>query len=183
MSTLSLCREKRCGLFFYQQEEKVNWVSSLAPGLQQPREPRWLVGKQFQVYPPLCFPGRGSGLGTSAAPPRSRTALFMSSVSALALIPGPPASVSVTPLFVPVLVLVVTPHVPVRIVMVCAAPVAPSVSGGGSASVAASVRGLAPQAPSRGRVSLPGLAVAPLQAGGAQGVEEEALVGAPQGTL
>lgn len=53
------------------------------------------------------------------------------------------------------------------------------ISGRCSAAVAASVRGVAPQAPSRGGVSVSGLSSVLLQAGGAQGVEEEALVGAP----
>lgn len=93
-------------------------------------------------------------------------------------------SVSVPPLLVSVLCLVfITPAVPVMVFTVRVASVAPAVCGRRSAAVAASVRGLAPQAPSCGGVSRSGLTAAPLQAGGAQGVEEEALVGAPQGTL
>lgn len=48
-----------------------------------------------------------------------------------------------------------------------------------SAAVAAFVRGVAPQAPSCGRLSSSGLLGAALPAGRAQSVEKEALVGGP----
>ena len=109
-------------------------------------------------------------------------------VSVLAIAPMSPLSVvfvPFTPLFVSVLLLIfVIAAVPVMMFMVCVASITPVISGGRSAAVAAPVRrGLAPQTPSRGGVSVCGVTGAPLQAGGAQGVEEEALVGAPQGTL
>lgn len=108
-------------------------------------------------------------------------------VSVSAISPMSPVSVvfvPVTPVFVSVLLLIfVIAAVSVMVFMVRVASFAPLISGGCSAAVAASVRGLASQAPSLGGVSVLGLTGAPLQAGGAQGVEEEALVGAPQGTL
>lgn len=111
-------------------------------------------------------------------------------VSALAISPMSPMSpfsvvfVLVTPLSVSILLLIfVIAAVPVMVFMVCVASVAPVVSGGCSAAVAAYVWGVAPRAPSCGGLSVSGLSGAPLQAAGAQGVKEEALVGAPQGTL
>lgn len=108
-------------------------------------------------------------------------------VCVLAISPMSPVSVvfvPVTPLFVSVLLLIfVIAAVPVMMFMVRVASFTPVISGRCSAAVAASVRGLASQAPSLGGVPMFGLTGAPLQAGGAQGVEEEALVGAPQGTL
>lgn len=87
-------------------------------------------------------------------------------------------------LFVSILLLIfVFAAVSVMVFMVCVASVASVISGRCSAAVAASVRGLTPQAPSHGGVSVSGLTGALLKAGGAQCVEEEALVGAPQGTL
>ena len=93
--------------------------------------------------------------------------------------------VPVTPLSVSLLLLIfVIAAVPVMVFMVCVACGAPVISGWWcSAAVAAPVRGVAPQVPSCGGVSASGRLRAPLQAGGAQGVEEEALVGASQGTL
>lgn len=113
----------------------------------------------------------------------------MQSVSVfVSVLPIPPMSlgslVFVPPLFVSLLLLIfVIAAVPVMVFMVRAAPVTSVISGRGSAAVPAPVRGVAPQAPSCGGESGSGLTGAPLQAGGAQSVEEEALVGAPQGTL
>lgn len=61
--------------------------------------------------------------------------------------------------------------------MVFVVPI-PVISGRRSAAVASSVPGLAPPAPSCGGVSRSGLSGALLQSGGAQSVDEEALVGA-----
>lgn len=92
--------------------------------------------------------------------------------------------VPVTPLSVSILLLIfVIAAVPLMMFMVCAASLSSVVSGWCSAALAASVRRVAPKAPSCGGVSISGLAGAPLQAGGAQGGKEEALVCAPQGTL
>lgn len=63
-------------------------------------------------------------------------------------------------------------------VMTFVVPSSPVISGRCSAAVTASFPGLAPQAPSCGGVSRSGLSSALLQAGGAQSVDEEALVGA-----
>lgn len=108
-------------------------------------------------------------------------------VSTRAISPMSPLSVvfvPVTPLSVSSLLLIfVIAAVPVMVFMVCVASIAPVVSGGCSAAVAASVWGVAPQAPSSDGVSVSWPSAAPLQAGGAQGVKEEALIGAPQGTL
>lgn len=64
------------------------------------------------------------------------------------------------------------------IFMVCAAAIIPVICWRCSAAVAASFRGLAPLMPFCSRASGPRLFGALLQASGAQGVEEEALVGA-----
>lgn len=96
----------------------------------------------------------------------------------------PVVFVSVTRLSVSTLLLIfVIAAVPVMVFTVRAASTVPVISGRCPAAVAAPVRGVAPQAPSCGRRSVSGLCGAPLQAGGAQRVQEEALVGAPQGTL
>lgn len=100
----------------------------------------------------------------------------MSPVSVI-FVPVTPLSVSILPL------IFVIAAVPVMMFMVSAAFSASVVPVRCSAAFAVPVRGVAPQAPSCGGMSISGLAGAPLQAGGAQGVEEEALVGAPQGTL
>lgn len=102
------------------------------------------------------------------------------SVLSISVSPVFVVSVPVTSVPVPVIQLLIFALVPVVVFTVCAASVTPVLSGRCSAAVSASVRGLAPQAPSGGGVSGLGLTGALLQAGGAQGVEEEALVGAPQ---
>lgn len=92
--------------------------------------------------------------------------------------------VSVTPLFVSLQLLIFAiAAVPVLVVMVCVISSTSVISGRRSAAVAASVRGVTSQAPSRGGVSVSGLSGVRLQASGSQGVEEEAFVGAVQGTL
>lgn len=60
---------------------------------------------------------------------------------------------------------------------------ASELSGRCSAAVTVSDRRVTSQAPSSGRMSVPGLTYRPLQAGGPQGIEEKTLVGAPQGTF
>lgn len=72
---------------------------------------------------------------------------------------------------------------PVMMFMINVASITLMIPGRCSAAVSASVRGFAPPAPSCGRVSGFGLACAELHAGGAQRVEEEAFVGAPQRAL
>ena len=52
-----------------------------------------------------------------------------------------------------------------------------------SAALALSVRGIVSHAPCCVGMCVSGVAGAPLQAGGAQRVQEEALVGAPEGTF
>lgn len=108
-------------------------------------------------------------------------------VSVVGIPPMPSVSVvfvPVTPLSVSVpLLICVTAAVPWMMFMVRVASIASVLSGRCSAAVAASDRGVASLAPSCGGKSVSGLTGAPLQAGRAQGVEEEALVGAPQGTF
>lgn len=108
-------------------------------------------------------------------------------VSVVGIPPMSPASVvfePVTPLSVSVLLLIfVITAVPTRMLLVCVVSIASVISGRCSAAVAVSVRGVASRAPSCGGMSVSGLAGAHLQAGRAQGVEEEALVGAAQGTF
>lgn len=103
---------------------------------------------------------------------------------------GIPPMPSVSVVFVPVTPLCLRPasylcycSCPLDDVMVRVASIASVLSGRCSAAVAASDRGVASLAPSCGGKSVSGLTGAPLQAGRAQGVEEEALVGAPQGTF
>lgn len=134
----------------------------------------------------LCAPWRRSGLCSSSSGQKS---LFIKSVfvPAVAIPPMSPVCVvfaAVAPLLVsiPLLIFVIA-AVPVMMFMVCVASITSLISGRCSAAVSASVRRVAPQAPSCGGVAVSGLTGAPLQAGGAQRVEEEALVGAPQGTL
>lgn len=123
------------------------------------------------------------------SPSSGRKSLLMQPVfvSVLAIPLVSPLSVvfvPVAPLSVSILLLIfVIAAVPVMVFMVRAASVASVISGRCPAAVAASVPGVAPPAPSCGGVSGSGLTGVPLQAGGAQGVEEEAFVGAPQGTL
>lgn len=101
----------------------------------------------------------------------------------------PPVLVSVSgiPLFVSVLFLVFfIPAVSVMRFMICVISIAPSISirRRPAAFVAPVPCGLAVQVSSCGRVyGGSGLAGAPLEPGGAQGVEQKALVGAPEGTL
>lgn len=108
-------------------------------------------------------------------------------VSVAGIPPMCPASVvfvPATPLSVSVLLLIfVITAVPAMMLLVCVVSIASLISGRCSAAVAVSVPGVASRAPSCGGPSVSGLAGAHLQAGGAQGVEEEALVGAAQGTL
>lgn len=88
--------------------------------------------------------------------------------------------VSVTHLSVSILPLIsIIAAVPVVVFVFSAASAAPVLSGRCSAAVTVSDRGVVSPAPSCGRRCVSGLAGAPLQAGGAEGVEEEALVGAP----
>lgn len=92
----------------------------------------------------------------------------------------PAVFVPVTPLSVFILLLIFV-HVMMFVVRMASGTAA--VTGRRPAALAASVRRVPPLAPSRGRVSVTGLDDAPLRAGGTEGVEEEPLVGAPQGTL
>lgn len=88
--------------------------------------------------------------------------------------------VSVIRLSVSILPLIsIIAAVPVMVFVVSAASAASVLSGRCSAAVTVSDRGVVSPAPSCGRQCVSGLAGAPLQAGGAEGVEEEALVGAP----
>lgn len=88
--------------------------------------------------------------------------------------------VSVTHLSVSILPLIsIIAAVLVMMFVVFAASAASVLSGRCSAAVTVSDRGVVSPAPSCGRQRVSGLASAPLQAGGAEGVEEEALVGAP----
>lgn len=96
------------------------------------------------------------------------------------------ASVSVTSVLVTIQLLIfASAAAPVIMVMFMArvAFITLMISGRCSAALAASVWGFAPMAPSCGGVSGSGLTVAPLQAGGAQRVEEETFVGTPQRAL
>lgn len=108
-------------------------------------------------------------------------------VSALGVPLASPAFVvfaPVTPLSVSVLLFIfVITAVPVMMPLVPVASVASVIPGRRSAAVAVSVRGVAPPAPPCGGMSVSGLAGAHPQAGGAQGVEQEALVGAAQGAF
>lgn len=131
----------------------------------------------------------GKGVACKENPPVDRKSslmkpVFVSVVSIPSMSLFSVVFVPVTPLSVSTLLLIfVIAAVPVMVFVVCVASVAPVISGRCSAAVPAPVRGVAPQAPSCGGGSISRLHSAPLQAGGAQRVQEEALVGAPQGTL
>lgn len=90
----------------------------------------------------------------------------------------------VAPLLVSaVFLMFVCAPVPVMMLIVCVVSITTVISGRWSAAAAASLRGLAPQVPSSGGGPPSGVTGAPLQAGGAKGVEEEALISAPEWTL
>lgn len=103
-------------------------------------------------------------------------------VSARSISASPFSVASVASVFVSIQLLIsVSAAVPVMMFMINVASITLVISGRRPA--AASVWGIAPQAPPCGGVSGSGLASAALQAGGAQRVEEEAFVGASQRTF
>lgn len=105
-------------------------------------------------------------------------------VSAWSISVSPFSVASVASVFVSIQLLIsVSAAVPVMMFMINVASITLVISGRCPAAVSASVWGIAPQAPPCGGVSGSGLASAALQAGGAQRVEEEAFVGAPQRTF
>lgn len=137
--------------------------------------------------PPLCFLDRGVASGKAVFLTCTEVLSFMKSVSVFVCAPTIlPVSllsvvfVPVAPSLVSILLLIFVAAAAPMMFMVCVASIIPVISGRRSAAHTASVRGLAPQASSFGRAGLTGV---PLQAGGAQGVEEEALVGTPQWTF
>lgn len=131
----------------------------------------------------LCVSWTGSGFWKSSVPDLKSVSVFICALTILPVSPLCVVFMPVAPFSVSILFLIfVTAAAPVMF-MACVASIIPVISGRRSAAAAASVRRLAPQASSCGGASSYGLTGAPLQAGGAQGVEEEALVGAPQWTF
>lgn len=137
--------------------------------------------------PPLVFPGQGVASGKAAVFLTCTDVLSCTKsasvfVCARTVLPVSPISVVfvlVAPFYVSILLLIfVTAAAPVMF-MVCVASIIPVISGrrSAAAAAAASVRGLASTRPPS---SCCGFTGALLHAGRAQGVEEEALVGAPQ---